>query len=243
MMEKKSILGVKFNNFNNNLEDVLDDIKYQKNVFIITLDVHQLLKVNSNKKLRELVNNASLVIASHPTIAKAYNFLYKEKLFYIKDFIFFSKILSYIEQKKMTMFLFGNEEKYFFTILNKIQKIYPDIRILGSFQNTRNKEELEKAFIGFKKIEPDMFLIHMPFKKSLNWIYENQENLSMKLCIPISRPLDGFAGKIKSPSLKILEQNKDELFYLKKNIFKIFSYIDYLYFWTLILFQKILKRK
>ena len=92
-MESKSILGVRIDNFNNNFEDILERLKNKENALIVTLDIHQLLRVRSNKKLKETVNNASLVIASHHTIAKGYNFIHKEKLEYMKDFIFFSLAL------------------------------------------------------------------------------------------------------------------------------------------------------
>ena len=239
MIESKSILGVRIDNFNNDFEDILEKLKDEENALIVTLDIHQLLKVRSNKKLKETVNKASLVIAAHHTVAKGYNFIHKEKLEYIQDFIFFSKILSYADSKKISMFLFGNEEKYFYSILEKIKKIYPNIRHVGNLENPKNKKELKNVFIGLKKISPDIFLIYMPFKKSMYWFADNKENLKLKLCIPISRPLDGFAGKIKSPNIKILEANKEEAFYLKKNIFRIFLYFDYIYFWTLIIFEKL----
>ena len=141
------------------------------------------------------------------------------------------------------MFLFGDEEKYFFTISEKIKKIYPGIYMLGNYQNTKDKEELDKAFIGFKKIEPDVFLIHMNFKKALYWFNNNKQNLDMKFCIPFKRPLDSFAGKIKPPSMDILNKNKDEKFYLKKNIFRVFLYFNYMRFWILVLFEKITTKK
>ena len=208
--ESKSILGIRIDNFNNDFEDILEKIKDEENALIVTLDIHQLLKVRSNKKLRETVNNAYLVIAAHHTIAKGYNFIHKENLEYMQDFILFSNIMSYIDKKKMSLFLFGDNEKYFFSILEKI-----------------------------KKIDPDIFLIYMSFKKSLYWFANNKENLKVKLCVPILRPLDGFAGKIKSPNIKILEANKEEAFYLKKNIFRIFLYLDYIYFWILVFFEKL----
>ena len=239
MIDNKSILGVRIDNFHVSFEEILDCLKYGKNVLITSLDVHQLLKVRSNKKLKEIIKNASLVIAAHPSIAKAYRFIHKEELIFIKDFVLFSKILDYIEQKKMSMFLFGDEEKYFFTISEKIKKIYPGIYMLGNFQNTKDKNELEKAFIGFKKIEPDVFFIHMNLKKSLYWFNNNKDNLEMKFCIHIKRPLDSFAGKIKPPSMEVLNSNKEEKFYLKKNIFRVFLYINYIRFWILILFEKL----
>ncbi|WP_297298725.1 WecB/TagA/CpsF family glycosyltransferase [uncultured Brachyspira sp.] len=243
MIENKSILGVRIDNFSSSLEEILNYLKYGKNILIISLDVHQLLKVRHNKKLKEIIKNASFVIAAHPSIAKAYKFIHKEELKYINDFILFSKILDYIEEKKMSMFLFGDEEKYFFTISEKIKKIYPGIYMLGNYQNTKNKEELDKAFIGFKKIEPDVFLIHMNFKKALYWFNNNKQNLDMKFCIPFKRPLDSFAGKIKPPSMDILNKNKDEKFYLKKNIFRVFLYFNYMRFWILVLFEKMTSKK
>lgn len=243
MIENKSILGVRIDNFTSSLEEILNYLKYGKNILIISLDVHQLLKVRHNKKLKEIIKNASFVIAAHPSIAKAYKFIHKEELKYINDFILFSKILDYIEEKKMSMFLFGDEEKYFFTISEKIKKIYPGIYMLGNYQNTKDKEELDKAFIGFKKIEPDIFLIHMNFKKALYWFNNNKQNLDMKFCIPFKRPLDSFAGKIKPPSMDILNKNKDEKFYLKKNIFRVFLYFNYMRFWILVLFEKMTSKK
>ena len=243
MIENKSILGVRIDNFTSSLEEILNYLKYGKNILIISLDVHQLLKVRHNKKLKEIIKNASFVIAAHPSIAKAYKFIHKEELKYINDFILFSKILDYIEEKKMSMFLFGDEEKYFFTISEKIKKIYPGIYMLGNYQNTKDKEELDKAFIGFKKIEPDVFLIHMNFKKALYWFNNNKQNLDMKFCIPFKRPLDSFAGKIKPPSMDILNKNKDEKFYLKKNIFRVFLYFNYMRFWILVLFEKMTSKK
>ena len=243
MIENKSILGVRIDNFSSSLEEILNYLKYGKNILIISLDVHQLLKVRHNKKLKEIIKNASFVIAAHPSIAKAYKFIHKEELKYINDFILFSKILDYIEEKKMSMFLFGDEEKYFFTISEKIKKIYPGIYMLGNYKNTKDKEELDKAFIGFKKIEPDVFLIHMNFKKALYWFNNNKQNLDMKFCIPFKRPLDSFAGKIKPPSMDILNKNKDEKFYLKKNIFRVFLYFNYMRFWILVLFEKMTSKK
>ena len=55
-MESKSILGVRIDNFNNNFEDILEILKNKENVLIVTLDIHQLLRVRSNKKLKETVN-------------------------------------------------------------------------------------------------------------------------------------------------------------------------------------------
>ena len=239
MINNNSLLGIRIDTFNNDLYTALDQLKDGNDVLIVTLDVHQLLKVRFNKKLKKIIENASLVIAAHPSISKAYKFIYKEDLEYIKDFNLFSEILSYIEQRKMTMFLFGDEEKYFFTITEKMKKIYPDISILGTYQNTKNKSELDKAFIGFKKMNPDVFFIYMPFKKSLYWFNENKGKLGMKLCVPMSRPLDCFCGKKKSPSMKVIEANKDEFFYLKRNVFRIFLYFDYIKFWILVFFEKV----
>ena len=90
MIENKSILGVRIDNFTSSLEEILNYLKYGKNILIISLDVHQLLKVRHNKKLKEIIKNASFVIAAHPSIAKAYKFIHKEEINYINEFILFN---------------------------------------------------------------------------------------------------------------------------------------------------------
>lgn len=243
MIKNKSILGIRIDKLENDIEVVLDSLKGSKNVLIVTLDIYELLKAHRNKKLRDIIKNATLVIASHPAIAKAYNFINKETINYQKDFIFFSKLLSYAESRKMSFFLFGDEEKYFFTITEKIKKIYPAIHMVGNFQDTKDEYKLDKAFVGFKKIEPDLFIMHMDFKKALYWFDLNKENLDIEFCIPIKRPLDAFAGKSKSPDLSIIEKNQEGWFYLRKNIFRIFLVFDYIWFWVLVLFEKVFSKK
>ena len=66
MIQNKSILGIRIDNFQASIEEILDYLKYGKNILIISLDVHQLLKIRHNKKLKEIIQNSSLVIAAHP---------------------------------------------------------------------------------------------------------------------------------------------------------------------------------
>lgn len=127
-------------------------------------------------------------------------------------------------------------KKYIYSMSEKLMRHF-------DLEYQINKTELEKAFIGLKKIDPNMLLIYMSFKKSLYWFSDNKENLKVKLCVPVSRPLDGFAGKTESPNRNILESNKEEIFYLKKNIFRIFLYFDYIFFWILVLFEKLTLKK
>lgn len=239
MIKNKSILGIRIDKIEDDIENVLDYLKNNNNVLIVTLDMYQLLKAHRNKKLKEIIKNAALVIPSHPYIAKAYNFINKENITYEKDFIFFSKLLSYAESRKMSFFLFGDEEKYFFTITEKIKKIYPGIHIVGNFQDTKDKDTLDKAFVGFKKIEPDLFIMHMDFKKALYWFDINKKDLDIKFCIPIKRPLDAFAGKEKSPDLSVIEKNKEGWFYIRKNILRIFLIFDHIWFWFLVVLEKL----
>lgn len=243
MIIKKSLLGVRIDKIDTSLEEVLDGIRGKKNAVIITLNVLQFLKVKFNKELTSIVENADIVIPTHRALSKAYYFINKDKINHYKDFMFFSSILSYSEERKMSLFLFGSNEKYFFTITEKIKKIYPYIHIVGSYQETSNKETMTKAFTGFKKIAPDMFILYMDFKRSLLWYNKNKESLDLAFIVPVKRPLDAFAGKEKSPDISIIMKNKEWAFYLKHNIFTAFHSFYHILFWFLILMDKLFKFK
>lgn len=243
MIIKKSLLGVRIDKIDTSLEEALDNIRGKKNAVVITLDVFRLLQVKFNKELRSIVENADIVIPAHKSLSKAYHFVNKDNIKYHKDFMFFSNILSYSEERKMSLFLFGNNEKYFFTITEKIKKIYPDIHIVGSYQDTNDKEIMLKAFTGFKKIAPDMFIVYMDFKRSLLWFNRNKENIDLSFIVPVKRPLDAFAGKEKSPDLSIIMKNKEWTFYLRHNIFSAFNAFYHLWFWFLVLMERLFKKK
>lgn len=122
MIQNKSILGIRIDSFQVSLEEILDYLKYGKNILIISLDVHQLLKIRYNKKLKEIIKNASLVIAAHPSIAKAYKFIHKEEINYINEFILFSKVLDYIEQKKCLCFYLEMRKSISLQSLKKLKR-------------------------------------------------------------------------------------------------------------------------
>ncbi len=243
MIEKKSLLGVRIDRIECSLEEAIDSLSKKSNQLILTLDVYQLLKVKHNKKLKEIVNNAALVIPASPTMASAYKFINKKNIFNKKDLLFFSNILSFAEHKKMSLFIFGDEEKYFFTITEKLKKIYPRIHILGSYQKTKDTNVMDKAFEGFKKIDPNLFLIYMNFKKSLFWFHKNKDKLNNRFFMPTKKPLDAFAGKIKIPELAIIEANREKWFYLRRNLFNVFRIFVYIWFWLLVIIEKLFSKK
>lgn len=243
MIEKRSLLGVRIDKIECTLEKAVVSLSGKKNQLILTLDIYQLLKVRHNKKLKEIINNAALVIPASPTMANAYNFINKENIFYKKDLLFFSNILSFAEREKMSLFLFGDEEKYFFTITEKLKKIYPKVYILGSYQRIKDTNIMDKAFEGFKKIDPNLFVIYMDFKKAILWFHKNKDKLNNQFFMPVKKPLDAFAGKIKIPELAIIEANREKWFYLRKNLFNVFRVFVYIWFWILVIIEKLSSKK
>lgn len=243
MIERKSLLGVRIDRIDCSLEEAVASLSGKANQLILTLDVYQLLKVRRNKKLKEIINNAALVIPASPTMANAYKFINKNHIFYKKDILFFSNILSFAERKKMSLFLFGDEEKYFFTITEKLKKIYPRVHILGSYQRIKDTSIMDKAFEGFKKIDPNLFVIYMDFKKAILWFNKNKDKLNNQFFMPVKKPIDAFAGKIKIPELSIIEANREKWFYLRRNLFNAFRVFVYICFWILVITEKLSSKK
>lgn len=239
MITQKSILGVRIDSIEQPLDEVLGSIKNEKNSLIVALDMYDILSINRNKKLKEIVKNAALVIPASPTVVRAYNFLHRESIHYQKDFLFFSNILSYAENNSMSTFIYGDDEKYFFTLTEKIKKLYPYIKIVGTYKNLKDSNEIRSALVGFRKIDPAIFIIWLELKKTLLWFDEYKDDLELKLLVSIKRPLDAFVGKEKSPDLSVIIENKEGGFYLKRNIFRIFNFIPHICFWVLVFFEKI----
>ena len=132
-----------------------------------------------------------------------------------------------------------NTFKFYEFLLDKLKNENEAIFTL-SFEETKEMFHVAKKYERYTDFKNNVL---KPILKDINEENYNKENLKVKLCVPVSRPLDGFAGKTESPNRNILESNKEEIFYLKKNIFRIFLYFDYIFFWILVLFEKLNLKK
>ena len=232
MFNFRNILGVRIDELDISIDDVLTEIMRSKNNLIIPMDVSLFLKVRKNPKLRKIVNTASLVIPTDKALSKNYS---------INEFTLYSKILTYMDEAKSSFFVFGSEEKYILKSFEKIKRLYPNITIVGHYDILSYKKSAEKTKIleGIRKISADTVAIYMKFPQNIIWFDENKNDLNTKIYLLSSKPFDVFSGKKNAPPYKVI-QNNSSAYYLIKNPFLLLKYI---YFYYIMFLNKIFSKK
>ncbi len=124
MFNFRNVLGVRIDELDCDLEHALDTIMQSNSNIIIPIDVPLFLRVRKDARLRKIVNSASLVIATDKALSKNYS---------INEFALYTKILTYIDSKKLSLFMFGSTQNHVDKAFENIKRIYPDIINVGNY--------------------------------------------------------------------------------------------------------------
>ncbi len=219
MFNYRDVFGVRVDEIEIGLDAALESIISHKNNLIVPIDVPLLLKVRKNPELRKIVNSAALVIPIDKTISPKYS---------INEFNLYNKIFTYMDNKELSLFVFGTKEIYSIRIFDMLKRLYPRIVNVGFYDGKKYKKSKEKDSIleGVRKISPDIIAIEMKFPKNILWFSENKESLNTKIYMPSGKSLDVFSGQIKSPPYEVIQKNSRS-YYFKKNPFLLFTYFHY----------------
>lgn len=219
MFNYRNIFGVRIDELEIGLDAALESIIEKKNNLIVPMDVPLLLKVRKNAELRKIVNSAAIVIPIDKTLSKNYS---------INEFNLYNKILTYMDSKELSLFIFGAKEIHAIQIFDMLKRLYPKIINVGFYDAKKYNKSKEKDRIleGVRKIAPDIVAVQMKCQKGLVWFNDNKENLNTKIYMPSGKSFDVFSGRMKTPPYEVIQKNS-RAYYFKKNPFLMFTYLRF----------------
>ncbi len=219
MFNFRNVLGVRIDELDCDLDHALDTIMQSNSNIIIPMDVPLFLRVRKDAKLRKIVNSAALVIATDKALSKNYS---------INEFSLYTKILTYIDNKKSSLFIFGSTQNYVNKTFENLKRIYPSIVNVGNYTFLPYKKNSQKSQIidGIRKISSETMVIDMKTPQNLLWYDENKNNLNTKLYLLSGKPFSVFSGKKKSPPYKVIQKNSRSYYYAR-NPFLILTYFRF----------------
>lgn len=124
-------------------------------------------------------------------------------------------LLSFMNENKLKLFLFGSKEGVAKRAKENILKDYPDINICGT-ENGYFKES-DGIIEKINNENPDFVFVCLGAPKQEKWIYENKDKLKCKVLMGIGGSLDVFAGEAKRAPEFFIKLNIEWLYRLMKN--------------------------
>ncbi len=191
-------------------------IKLDDPSYIVPINVDVVVKIEEDNYLKEIVDNADLVLIDGQPLIWISNF-YKQP---IKEKISGSDLVPRIckegAKKGYRFFILGGQEGVAESARAEMMKIYKGINVVGTYAPPlgfeKNVHEIKKINEMILNANIDILIVCLGCPKQEKWIYENMNQYNAKLSICAGATVDFMAGNIKRAP-KWMSNNGLEWFY------------------------------
>lgn len=201
MFEKLKIISLSVHHisFSESLELVTEWALKKRSSSICFANVHMIIEVYKDRSFLEKVNNADLVLADGKPVAMACKILRHKKQERISGMDFTPRILEKINEKKLSVFIYGSTHDVIKAAREKIISFYPNIHFAGAISppfRQLTAEEIKNDIEKIKLSGAHLVLVALGCPKQEKWMSENSGKINSVL-LGIGGALPVFAGTQK----------------------------------------------
>ena len=191
-----NILGFNFLNIRKKafFEVLKKDISEKKNKFIVTANPEIIMYARKHPSYAKKIKKADYLVADGIGIIKASLFQQQHLPERITGYDIFEFLLKRANQNHLKIYLLGSKENVIKKVVQKINKDYPNIKIVG-YQNGYYSKE-ESIVTSIKQTHPDIVLVATGFPKQENFINRNL-SATNAIWLGIGGSFDVFSGVVK----------------------------------------------
>ena len=205
-MEKVDILGVKFNNVS--MDEAIQTceafLKKDTGNLIVTPNPEIVMKAKDDGEFKEVINSAELVIPDGIGIIKAGKILNTPLKERVAGYDLICNLLEKYSDGSASFYFFGSKPGFANEAKEKIEKKYPNIKILGTHTGYFKPEEESVIIDEIRKLKPDILLVGIGFPRQEKLIDRYKSEGFFKIGIGCGGSIDVLAGEVKrAPKLFI----------------------------------------
>ena len=202
-MKKQQFLNTYVNNvtMEETINEIKESINKNKKIYIVAVNVDVIVKIESDKELKNVVDNADMVLID----GKPLIWISKIKKKPIKEKISGSdlvpKLCKVANEKGYSIFILGGKDGIANQAKLKLEEKYKNIKIIGTyappigFEN--DEKELKKINTMINKGKPDLLFVCLGCPKQEKWIAKNIDKYNAKVSICAGATVDFLAGNVK----------------------------------------------
>ncbi|MFC1517983.1 WecB/TagA/CpsF family glycosyltransferase [Candidatus Margulisiibacteriota bacterium] len=247
-MNTVEMFGMKINKLN--IEDAVQEIVRRaglaEKTYLVTPNVDHVLRYQADQKFRKVYKSAGLVLADGYPVVWASRLLRKPLPERVAGSDLLGKICA-AGQGKMSVFFLGGSRKTPEKLVNKFQEKYPRLKIAGAYSPP--KKELRDT-VGVKKIVKlindsgaDLLFVGLGSPKQEYFIYDNWQELNVKLAMGVGIALDYSAGLMPRAPVWLRNIGLEWLYRLIREPFRLFwRYFKALFFFPLLVVKEFFRR-
>ncbi len=242
-MQKEKILGidVSVTTYENLKKNIKKDIENNHKSFIVAINPEKILKSRDDKKLKELLNNATYQIPDGIGVVYASKLQKGQIKSRITGIDCMDMLCSLANEEKYKIFMYGAKEEVIKKAKENLEEKYPQINIVGTI-NGYEKDD-EKIINIINKSKADIIFVALGSPKQENWITTHMDKLCVKIYQGVGGSFDVISGNIKRAPKWMQNIGLEWLYRLLKEPKRIFRQLKLVKFLMLIIFSKKEKEK
>jgi len=155
------------------LETVTHYIPLKKGDYFCFVNIHVVIESHKDPELKKILNQAAGNLPDGMGVAWALKFLGNKFHGRVRGADFMLRLCSYASENNIKIFLYGNTEEILAALEEKLNALYPGIKIVGSISppfRELTKEEDEDIVQRINKAAPDVLFVSLGAPKQEKWM-------------------------------------------------------------------------
>lgn len=201
MRDTNRIFGVDIDNITEKeAQEITKNLINQSNktcTFIASPNVEFVMQAQKDKEFYELLKKAKLATPDSVGIIWAGKKLKKPFKIRIPGQRYFRLVLEMAEKEGYTIYLLGGKGDTPLLAKNNVEKIYPNLKIIGYHEGYFEKDSEEEVIAQINKLQPNILFVALGAPKQEKWIINHQHELKVDVAAGQGGTFDYEAGNIK----------------------------------------------
>lgn len=197
-VEKIKILSVPvtvFGSYSHAVESIIDRIKNGQKSLCFAINPEKIYQVQSDIKLKEVINTADIHICDGVGVVIATKILYGRRIHRITGIQLFHDLVARAEKDGLRIFLLGASPESNKGACDKLLAKHPNLQIAGRQNGYYSDSAAIVRMINDSRA--DMLFVAMGSPKQEFWIAEHKDAINVPFCLGIGGTLDVVSGHAK----------------------------------------------
>ncbi len=193
---KVEVLGIKIDQvtYQQSLEEAKKMINAGGKHYVVTPNPEMIVAAQSDSQFRDILTKADLAIADGFGLVKLANLTGRILPERIAGVDFVQGLAALAQEFGFNMFLLGAAEDVADKAANNLKKVFPKLKIVGTFSGDADETQDHKALSVLKSKKIDILIVAYGQVKQEKWIKRNLPKLNVKLAIGVGGALDFISG-------------------------------------------------
>ncbi len=210
---------------------------------IVFLSIWDLMRFRRKNEYADCIRQADLILPVSRSIIKGARFLKKSVPVRYNQFEAVIKILSTLESRRRSCYLFGGRKKALVTAEKNVRTTFRELQIVGRYVGYYQKAAEDSIVEAIHKSSPSFVILSDGIKEKECWMHARRDRLPSSIFLFYKDCIGIFGKRIKRVSPKIFDMGLEIWGEIFRNPIKIFLIFPFAWYIILLVWSRLFSKE